>query len=284
MNNMQIINTKEEVKNHLNKIREKNLSIGFVPTMGALHEGHLSLIREARKENDYVVCSIFVNPIQFNNKTDLKDYPRNFEADVDLLNDEKCDLLFYPSETEILPKSKAETFDFGGLDKVLEGKFRPGHFNGVATIVKLLFEIIEPQRAYFGMKDYQQVLIIHKMTKDLGLPVEIIPCPTVREEDGLAMSSRNQLLSKSERKQAATIFKVLKMIKIHSGFSTINEIKEYVESQFRKSKVTKLEYFEIVDMYTLKPLKAWAESTNVIACTAVYVGNVRLIDNIILFS
>lgn len=281
---MQIINTIEEVKSHLNKIREKNLSIGFVPTMGALHEGHLSLIREARKENDYVVCSIFVNPIQFNNKADLKDYPRNFEADVDLLNDEKCDLLFYPSETEILPKSKTETFDFGGIDKVMEGKFRPGHFNGVATIVKILFEIIEPNRAYFGMKDYQQVLIIHKMTQDLGLPVEIIPCPTVRDEDGLAMSSRNQLLSKSEKKQAATIFKVLKMIKIHSGFSTINEIKEYVESQFRKSKVTKLEYFEIVDMYSLKPLKAWAESTNVIACTAVTVGNVRLIDNIILFS
>ena len=284
MSNMQIINTIEEVKAHLDKIRAKSLSIGIVPTMGALHEGHLSLVREARKENDYVVCSIFVNPIQFNNKADLEKYPRNFETDVNLLNDEKCDLLFYPSETEILPKTKTEAFDFGSLENVMEGKFRPGHFNGVATIVKILFEIIEPQRAYFGMKDYQQVVIIHKMTKDLDLPVEIIPCPTMREDDGLAMSSRNQFLSKSERKQAATIFKVLKMIKIHSGFSTINEIKEYVESQFRKSKVAKLEYFEIVDMYSLKPLKAWAESNNVIACMAVYIGDVRLIDNIILFS
>jgi pantoate--beta-alanine ligase len=281
---MQIINTIEEVKSHLSKIREKNLSIGFVPTMGSLHEGHLSLIREARKENDYVVCSIFVNPIQFNNKSDLEKYPRSFESDVDLLNDEKCDVLFYPSEVEMLSKSQTETFDFGGLDLVMEGKFRPGHFNGVTAIVKKLFEIIEPQKAYFGMKDYQQLVIIHKMTKDYNLPVEIIPCPTIREEDGLAMSSRNQLLSKPERKQAATIFKVLKMIKIHSGYSTIPEIKEYVEAQFRKSKISRLEYFEIVDMYTLKPLKAWAESNNVIACTAVYIGNVRLIDNIILFS
>lgn len=284
MSTMQIINNIVEVKDHLAAVREKGLSIGFVPTMGALHEGHLSLIREARKENDFVVSSIFVNPIQFNNKSDLENYPRNIETDVDMLNDAKCDLLFFPSEHEILPKTKNESFDFGGLDKVMEGKFRPGHFNGVATIVKVLFEIIEPQRAYFGMKDYQQVVIIHKMTKDSNLPVEIIPCPTVREEDGLAMSSRNQRLSKSERKQAATIFKVLKMIKIHSGFSTINEIKEYVESQFRKSKNAKLEYFEIVDMYSLKPLKAWAESNNVIACTAVYIGDVRLIDNIILFS
>lgn len=281
---MQIINTIEEVKNHLNKIREKNLSIGFVPTMGALHEGHLSLIREARKENDYVVCSIFVNPLQFNSKSDLEKYPRDFEKDVTMLNDEKCDLLFHPSESGMIPQIKSENFDLGGLDQVMEGKFRPGHFNGVASIVKLLFQIIEPQRAYFGMKDYQQLVIIHKITKDHNLPVEIIPCHTIREDDGLAMSSRNQLLSKSERKQAATIFKVLKMIKIHSGFSTINEIKEYVESQFRKSKIAKLEYFEVVDMYSLKPLKAWAESNNVIACTAVTVGNVRLIDNIILFS
>jgi len=281
---MQIINNIVEVKDHLSAVQEKGLSIGFVPTMGALHEGHLALIREARKENDFVVCSIFVNPIQFNSKSDLENYPRNIETDVDMLNDAKCDVLFFPPEHEILPKTKNESFDFGGLDNVMEGKFRPGHFNGVATIVKILFEIIGPQRAYFGMKDYQQVVIIHKMTKDSNLPVEIIPCPTVREEDGLAMSSRNQRLSKSDRKQAATIFKVLKMIKIHSGFSTINEIKEYVESQFRKSKNTKLEYFEIVDMYSLKPLKAWTESNNVIACTAVYIGDVRLIDNIILFS
>jgi pantoate--beta-alanine ligase len=281
---MQLINTIEEVKNKISQIRAKGTSIGFVPTMGALHEGHLSLIREARKENDFVICSIFVNPIQFNNKSDLENYPKSLEQDIDMLNIEKCDMLFSPSENEILPRIDNKTFDLGDLDKVMEGKFRPGHFEGVAAIVKTLFEIIEPNRAYFGMKDYQQLVIIHKITKDHDLPVEIVPCPTVRDQDGLALSSRNQLLSKSEKKQAATIYKVLKMIKIHSGYSTISEIKEYVETQFRKSKGLKLEYFEIVDMYTLKPLKAWAESNNVIACTAVYVGDVRLIDNIILFS
>ena len=284
MGNMQIINTIEEVKNKLVEIREKGLSIGFVPTMGSLHEGHLTLIREARKENDFIVCSIFVNPIQFNNKSDLEKYPRNIELDKKMLQKEKCDLLFYPSENEMLSDSQTDTFDFGGLDQVMEGKFRPGHFNGVATIVKRLFEIIEPKNAYFGMKDYQQLVIIHKTTKDNNLPVEIVPCSTVREKDGLAMSSRNQLLSKAERKQAASIYKILKKIKIHSGFYTINEIKEYGKAQFIKSKIAKLEYIEIVDMYTLKPIRTWTQSNNVIACVAVQVGNVRLIDNIILFS
>ena len=281
---MQTSNTIDEVKSQLTKIREQGLSIGFVPTMGALHKGHLTLIKEARKENDFVVCSIFVNPIQFNNKTDLKKYPRNIELDMNMLQKEKCDLLFYPSEDEMLSTYQVEEFDFGGLDQVMEGKFRPGHFQGVATIVKRLFEIIEPQRAYFGMKDYQQLVIIHKTIKDNNLPVEIVPCSTIREKDGLAMSSRNQLLSKVERKQAATIYKVLKKTKIHSGFYTVNEIKQYVEAQFEKSKNFKLEYIEITDMYTLKPLKAWTQSNNVIACIAIQVGNVRLIDNIILFS
>jgi pantoate--beta-alanine ligase len=281
---MHIINSIEEVKNELAKIREKGISIGFVPTMGALHKGHVSLIREAKKENDFVVCSIFINPIQFNNKSDLEKYPKNIELDISILTKEKCDLLFYPTEEEMFADYLPETFDFDGLDKVMEGKFRPGHFQGVATIVKRLFEIIQPQRAYFGMKDYQQLVIIHKITKDNNLPVEIVPCPTVREKDGLAMSSRNQLLSKVERKQATSIYKILKKAKIHSGFYTIKEIKEYVSGQLQKTKIIKLEYIEIVDMYTLKPLRAWTQSNNVIACIAVQVGNVRLIDNIILFS
>lgn len=281
---MQIINTIEEVKSQLAGVRKKGFTIGFVPTMGALHKGHLTLIKEARRENDFVVCSIFVNPIQFNNKADLKKYPRNIDLDISMLRKEKCDLLFYPSEDEMLSDIPNEVFDFSGLDKVMEGKFRPGHFQGVATIVKRLFKIIEPHRAYFGMKDYQQLVIIHKMTKDNSLPVEVVPCSTVREIDGLAMSSRNQLLSKAERKQAASIYKVLKKVKIHSGFYTVNEIKQYVEEQFAKSKNFKLEYIEIVDMYTLKPLRAWTQNKSVIACVAVQVGNVRLIDNIILFS
>lgn len=274
----------KDTKEYLGKIKSKGISIGFVPTMGSLHRGHLSLIKEAKKENDFVVCSIFVNPIQFNSQNDLKNYPRDIDRDKKLLEGEECDLLFYPSVNEIYPEPATEEFDFGGLDKVMEGTYREGHFNGVATVVKRLFEIVTPDRAYFGLKDYQQLLIIHKMTKDNNLPIEIVPCGIIREEDGLAMSSRNQLLSKSERKQASNIYESLKMVKIQSGYLSISEIKEMVERQLRRYRSMKLEYFEIVDMYTLKSLRTWAESKNVIACIAVNVGNVRLIDNIILFS
>lgn len=274
----------KETQEHLEKIKSKGLSIGFVPTMGSLHEGHLSLIREAKRENNYVICSIFVNPIQFNNKNDLKNYPREFESDIELLKNEKCDLLFHPSVEEMYPEPADEKFDFGGLDEVMEGMYRKGHFNGVASVVKKLFEIIKPDRAYFGLKDYQQLVIIHKMTKDFNMPVEIVPCTIIREENGLAMSSRNQLLSKSEKKQASLIYESLKMVKIQTGYLSISEIKEMVKRQLRRHRSMKIEYFEIVDMYTLKPLMTWAESNHVIACIAVYVGKVRLIDNVILFS
>ena len=281
---MKILEKIKETSDHLQEIRNGNISIGFVPTMGALHKGHLSLIKEAKKENGYVTCSIFVNPIQFNNKNDLQVYPRDINRDIKLLESAGCDFLFHPSETEMYPEPVNEEFDFGNLDKVMEGLFRPGHFNGVAVVVKKLFEILKPDRAYFGLKDYQQLVIIHKIVKDFKLPIEIVPCSTMREEDGLAMSSRNQLLSKTERMQATMIYEALKMVKIQSGYLTINEIKRFIENLFLKTKTTKLEYFEIVDMYTLKPLTTWAQSSNVIACIAVYIGNVRLIDNIILFS
>lgn len=281
---MKILEKIKDTSDHLQEIRNGNISIGFVPTMGALHKGHLSLIKEAKKENGYVTCSIFVNPIQFNNKNDLQVYPRDINRDIKLLESAGCDFLFHPSETEMYPEPVNEVFDFGNLDKVMEGMFRPGHFNGVAVVVKKLFEILKPDRAYFGLKDYQQLVIIHKIVKDFKLPIEIVPCSTMREEDGLAMSSRNQLLSKTERMQATMIYEALKMVKIQSGYLTINEIKRFIENLFLKTKTTKLEYFEIVDMYTLKPLTTWAQSSNVIACIAVYVGNVRLIDNIILFS
>lgn len=281
---MKILETIKDTSDHLQEIRNGNISIGFIPTMGALHQGHLSLIKEAKKENGYVTCSIFVNPIQFNNKNDLQVYPRDINRDIKLLESAGCDFLFHPSETEMYPEPVNEVFDFGNLDKVMEGMFRPGHFNGVAVVVKKLFEILKPDRAYFGLKDYQQLVIIHKVVNDFKLPIEIVPCSTIREEDGLAMSSRNQLLSRTDRLQAAMIYEALKMVKIQSGYSTINEIKKFIEQLFRKTKNTKLEYFEIVDMYTLKPLTTWAQSSNVIACIAVYVGNVRLIDNIILFS
>jgi pantoate--beta-alanine ligase len=281
---MFISETIQETTAYINSVKEKGNSVGFIPTMGALHEGHLSLVREAKKETGFVISSIFVNPVQFNNPDDLANYPRDIKKDIQLLESAECDFLFYPSVKEMYPEPVKDVFDFNGLDSLMEGNFRPGHFNGVATVVKRLFEIIRPNKAYFGLKDYQQLLIIHKLTKDYKLPVEIIPCPTVREKDGLAMSSRNQRLSKQERKQATLLYEVLKMVKIQSGFSTISEIKSYVDYLFHKSKDVRLEYFEIVDMYTLEPIKAWAQSKNVIACIAAWVGNVRLIDNIILFS
>lgn len=281
---MFISETIQETTAYINSVKEKGNSVGFIPTMGALHEGHLSLVREAKKETGFVISSIFVNPVQFNNPDDLANYPRDIKKDIQLLESAECDFLFYPSVKEMYPEPVKDVFDFNGLDSLMEGNFRPGHFNGVATVVKRLFEIIRLNKAYFGLKDYQQLLIIHKLTKDYKLPVEIIPCPTVREKDGLAMSSRNQRLSKQERKQATLLYEVLKMVKIQSGFSTISEIKSYVDYLFHKSKDVRLEYFEIVDMYTLEPIKAWAQSKNVIACIAAWVGNVRLIDNIILFS
>jgi pantoate--beta-alanine ligase len=201
-----------------------------------------------------------------------------------MLTEIACDVVFHPTVEEMYPEVPSETFDFGQLDKVMEGAYRPGHFNGVATVVKRLFEIVKPNRAYFGLKDYQQLIIIHKMTRDLGLPVEIVPCEIIREEGGLAMSSRNQLLTPAGRKQAALLYKTLKFVKVRAGFATIAEINDYVEKQFRKQKNMKLEYFEIVDMYSLKPLRSWAESNHAIACIAAWVGKVRLIDNIILFS
>lgn len=272
------------LQEYLETIVSQGGSVGFVPTMGALHQGHLSLIRASKSENDVTVCSIFVNPTQFNDANDLNNYPRNFEEDLQMLEIEKCDVVFHPSVDEVYPEPSKEKFDFGELETVMEGEHRPGHFNGVATVVKRLFEIVNPTRAYFGLKDYQQLVIIHKMTKDLKLPIEIVPCEIIREKNGLAMSSRNKLLSEAEKRQAELLYKTLKSVKNKSGFASISEIKKYVDQQFRKVKNTKLEYFEIVDLYTLKPMNSWAESTHVIACIAAYVGRVRLIDNMIIFS
>ncbi|MCD4745107.1 MAG: pantoate--beta-alanine ligase [Bacteroidales bacterium] len=280
---MQIVNTIEETKTILSNIRQKNMSIGFVPTMGALHEGHLSLIRDARKDNDFIICSIYVNPTQFDNNEDLEKYPRDLNNDIDKLEKENCDLLFNPSNGEMYPQPDTTEFDLGYLDEILEGKYRPGHFNGVAIVVKKLFSIIEPDRAYFGIKDYQQLLIIQKLIEKFEIPVEIIPCPTEREDDGLAMSSRNARLSPKERKIAPIIYTTLKFAKINAGFIPINELKKIVAKRINKNKLLKLEYFEIVDAETLLPLKTWTESNKMIACIAVFLGKVRLIDNIILF-
>lgn len=273
-----------ETKAFLKSIRDQNASIGFVPTMGALHNGHLSLLEEAKKNNDFVACSIFVNPIQFNNKSDLENYPRDIQRDIQLLESAGCDFLFLPDELEMYPETITETYSFGNLDKVMEGKFRPGHFQGVAVVVNRLFKIIEPNRAYFGLKDFQQVAIIRKMVKDHHIPVEIIPCPTVREADGLAMSSRNQLLTAEDRKQAAIINEALNEVKTQLFSLTIKEVKDQISQLFSLTPNAKLEYFEIVDMDSLEPISSWTDSKHVVACIAVYFGKVRLIDNIILFS
>jgi pantoate--beta-alanine ligase len=281
---MKLLSTHKELHNHLSPLRNKGDLIGFVPTMGALHEGHLSLIREAKKGNDIVVCSIFVNPIQFNNAEDLKKYPRQMESDIEKLESVDCDVLFTPSEQEMYPEPPSEKYDFGLLETVMEGKHRPGHFNGVGIVVKRLFEKVNPHKAYFGQKDFQQLAIIRKLTKDLELPIEIISCPIVREPGGLAMSSRNQLLSDNGKKHAEILYTTLINAKKHSGHVAMKDIILRTVNQFNKEADVKLEYFEIVDMDTLLAVDNWGQSKRIVACIAAYVENVRLIDNIILFS
>ncbi len=261
--------------------RQEGKSIGFVPTMGALHEGHLSLVRFSRQQNDITVVSIFVNPNQFNDKSDLERYPRMPEKDGALLEHAGCDLLFMPDVDEIYPEPDTRVFDFGGLDQVMEGKHRPGHFNGVAQVVTRLFDRVKPHRAYFGLKDFQQLAIIRKVVSDLQYPVEIVSCPIVRECDGLAMSSRNMLLPAEERKRALVLSKSLfkGRERMKQGL-TVVEVKKFVEDQIHSAEGVDLEYFEIIDGTTLLPARNWNTGPDVIGCIAARVGKVRLIDNI----
>jgi pantoate--beta-alanine ligase len=255
-------------------------TIGFVPTMGALHRGHFSLIDCSVKQNDVTVVSIFVNPTQFNDENDFKNYPKTPDADLKILKDIKCDILFIPSENEMYDKPDNRKFYFGKLDKVMEGKYRPGHFDGVAQIVSKLFDLIRPHRAYFGLKDFQQFVIIKKLTKDLKLPVKIIACPIVRENDGLALSSRNALLSAEERKNAVLIYNALCQAKQNSSKYAISDIKQQVINTLNENPYISVEYFEIVDANNLVPVQNWDEPSEKIGCIAAKVGNVRLIDNI----
>ncbi|MBN1142837.1 MAG: pantoate--beta-alanine ligase [Bacteroidales bacterium] len=261
--------------------RQERKSIGFVPTMGALHEGHLSLVRFSRQQNDVTVVSIFVNPTQFNDKSDLERYPRMPEKDSALLEHAGCDILYMPDVNEIYPEPDTRVFDFGGLDKVMEGKQRPGHFNGVAQVVTRLFDMVNPHRAYFGLKDFQQVAIIRKVMSDLQYPVEIVSCPIVRECDGLAMSSRNMLLSGDDRKRALVLSQSLFLgrERMKQGHPVV-EVKKYVEDQVNSAEGVDLEYFEIIDSTTLLPAQQWYAGRDVIGCIAARVGKVRLIDNI----
>jgi len=280
---MKILNKINRIKDLLSEEKTLKKTIGFVPTMGALHEGHISLINRAKKENDIVVCSIFVNPIQFNNKEDFNKYPQKIDEDIIKLGNIECDYLFIPSVEEMYPEADNTVFDFGHLDKIMEGKYRPGHFNGVAVVVKKIFEIVEPNKAYFGEKDYQQLIIIKKLVEQYNFDIDVIPCPILREEDGLAMSSRNVRLSSDERKIAPNIFKILNKAKEKSGKISVPELINWVKNEITLFKKMKLEYFEIVDTQTLLPISEWKDSENCIACIVVYVGKIRLIDNIYFF-
>jgi len=274
-----------ELSSALDAFRKKGRSIGFVPTMGALHEGHISLIRKSKNENDLTVCSIFVNPLQFNKKSDLDHYPRSLAQDIRRLEIEKCNFLFTPGVEEMVPAGKMDPLDvdLGYLENILEGKFRPGHFKGVAIVVKKLFDIVKPTRAYFGNKDWQQLLVVRHLVKTLDLPVEVIGCELVREPDGLAMSSRNMRLTIGERKIASLIFEVLSEVKRKAGRVAVTELKNQAIKKIIENPDFTIEYLEIADRNTLLPVDDWKNIQDSIVLIAVCLGDVRLIDNMELF-
>ena len=277
---MKLVKSISALQAALSPSRLKGLKTGFVPTMGALHDGHLSLVQKAGEENDLVVVSIFVNPTQFNDKRDLERYPRNLEADTEKLSTLKCDYVFAPSAEEIYPEPDTRKFNFSNLETVMEGKFRPGHFNGVAQVVSRLFDIVTPDRAYFGMKDFQQLAIIKEMVKQLNYPVEIVPVEIKREEDGLAMSSRNMLLEPEYRKEAPKIYQALLKIKELQRNNSVEDVLNLISAEIEKNHLLKVEYLEIVDQESLQPVQSWDDPTAKIACAAVFAGKIRLIDNL----
>lgn len=277
---MLLVKTIKELQNRLNDSRESG-TIGFVPTMGALHRGHLSLVKQAVLENQMVVVSVFVNPTQFNDPNDLEKYPRTLETDFEMLEPIGCDVVFAPNIKEVYPEPDRRKFDFGALETVMEGKHRAGHFNGVAQVVSKLFDMVKPDKAYFGLKDFQQLAIIKNMVKQLKLSIEIVSCPTVREESGLAMSSRNELLTAEQRKNAALIFETLTKAKEQKGQKSVEELTNWVVETINKNPFLNVEYFEIVDDEQLQPIINWSETNRTIGCVAAFCGDVRLIDNIV---
>ena len=278
---MIIFTEKHALKVYLSTLKAQDKTIGFVPTMGALHQGHLSLIKQAQQKNDVVIVSIFVNPTQFDNKEDLVKYPITLESDTKLLKSISCDVLFHPSVEEIYQENVvSENFDFDGLEHQMEGKFRDGHFNGVGTIVKTLFEIVEPDKAYFGQKDFQQFQIIKKMVEKHQLNLKIKGCKIFREKDGLAMSSRNTRLTKEYREIAPFIYKTLKKAKKKFTTENVEKVNEWVENQFKKEPLLELEYFTIADENTLETINKKESGKKYRAFIAVFAGEIRLIDNI----
>lgn len=277
---MKLIQTVKELRSELDGLRKAGKTIGLVPTMGALHAGHASLVKRAVAENDVVVVSDFVNPTQFNDKNDLLKYPRTLEADCALLEACGVAFVFAPSVEEMYPEPDTRRFSYAPLDTVMEGKYRPGHFNGVCQVVSKLFLIVEPTRAYFGEKDFQQLAIIREMVCRYPFPIEIVGCPIVRETDGLALSSRNTRLSAEQRMQAVQISQTLFASVDYSKTHSVGETRAYVESRIARAEGLRLEYFEIVDGNTLQTVNEWDESTYIVGCITVFCGDVRLIDNI----
>lgn len=276
---MIICKTIREIRDSEDKLTSEGKQIGFVPTMGALHKGHISLIEQSKKTCDVTICSIFVNPNQFNDKGDLARYPRTPEADIKMLEDSGCDIVFMPSVEEIYPKNDIRIFDFGVIDKVLDGAHRPGHFNGVAQVVSRLFDIVKPNKAFFGLKDYQQVLVIKKMVEQLHFKVEIVACDILREPDGLAMSSRNTLLSIEERKAASLIPKLMQEAKTLSKSLSITDIKNKLLAEVRQNPLLKADYIEFCDANTLQ-IVTEVNAQKTICLAAIFSGKIRLIDNL----
>ena len=279
---MVIAYTKQEVKTW--RTQHQNATIGFVPTMGALHKGHLALVQEAKKGSDLVVVSIFVNPLQFNNPSDFEKYPQTLAADIQLLEIAGVDLLFAPNAAEMYSSPATLSLDFGSLNQVMEGPNRPGHFSGVGLVVGKLFNIVQPTKAFFGLKDLQQVRVIERLVADLDMPLSIVPCPTVRETNGLALSSRNARLTESQRAQASIIYQTLTNLAtaIKEG-SSISESISFSKSVLENSEglITKTEYLQVVNAHSLKPIKNLEEAKEIAICIACFIGEVRLIDNLI---
>ena len=277
---MIVVETVDKLRAFLAAARAEGKSVGLVPTMGALHEGHASLVQRSVAENDVTVVSVFVNPTQFNDKGDLERYPRTLDADCALLSSLGANYVFAPSVEEVYPEPDTRVFDFAPLDKVMEGVYRPGHFNGVAQIVSKLFMYVEPDRAYFGEKDFQQLAIIREMVRQLGFKLQVVGCPIVREKDGLALSSRNTLLTPEQRITALAISKTLFASLDYAKLHTLTETKQMVEQTIAGTEGLELEYYEVVDGNTLQPVASWDDTDYIVGCITVYCGKVRLIDNI----
>ena len=275
---MKVVNTVAELNAALAPLKREG--VGFVPTMGALHRGHRSLVERARRENDTVVVSVFVNPTQFNDKNDLKNYPRTPEADCAILEAAGADIVFMPTVEDIYPEPDTRQFDFGLVDKVMEGATRPGHFNGVAQVVSRLFQIVEPAKAYFGEKDFQQIAVVKAMVKQLNMGVEIVECPIIRDADGLALSSRNTLLTPAHRTAAPHIYEVISQCANKAKELSPAELTAWVTEQVEANELLKVIYFQAVDALTMQQVAAWDESERVQGCIAVQAGEIRLIDNV----